>query len=54
MSEGVVVGGWEYVWLAYSVTGLVLGGYAVSVYLRYRAEKKRRRREEARSAEVAR
>ncbi len=53
MSEGVLVGGWEYVWLAYSASALVLGGYAISVYLRYRAERKRRQREERRSAEVA-
>jgi heme exporter protein CcmD len=54
MSQGVVVGGWEYVWLAYSVSAAVLGGYALSVYLRYRAERARQRREDQRSVEGAR
>ncbi len=53
MSEGTLVGGWEYVWLAYCASAVVLGGYAVSVYLRYRAERKRRQREAGRTAEVA-
>ena len=51
MSQGVVVGGWEYVWLAYVATGLALGGYAVSVCLRYLTEWKRLQREDDRAGE---
>jgi heme exporter protein CcmD len=43
--KGVIVGGWEFVWAAYAVTAAILVGYAVSVYLRYRAERARRERE---------
>jgi heme exporter protein D len=32
---GVVTGGWGFVWSAYAITLLVLGGYAVSVLQRY-------------------
>ncbi len=45
--RGVIVGGWEFVWAAYAVTTVVLLGYAVSVHLRYRAERGRREREKA-------
>jgi hypothetical protein len=41
---GVVEGGWEFVIAAYAVTALVLGGYGLSVFLRWRAA----RRDEAR------
>lgn len=34
---GMIEGGWEYVVGAYVVSALVLGGYAVSLYLRLRA-----------------
>jgi heme exporter protein CcmD len=50
---GYVEGGWGFVWAAYSVTAVVLGGYAVSVILRLRAERARSERE-ARRAEEAR
>ena len=43
--SGALVGGWEFVWLAYGTTGAVLGGYALSIFLRYRAEEKRAKRE---------
>lgn len=43
--EGTVQGGWEFVVAAYVVTGVVLVGYAVSVFLRFRAELARARRE---------
>jgi heme exporter protein CcmD len=44
-ATGVVVGGWEFVWAAYGVSAAVLLGYAISVHLRYRAERERARRE---------
>ena len=43
--SGVIVGGWEYVWAAYSVTAAILFGYAASVIARYRAEQRRAARE---------
>lgn len=46
-SMGVIEGGWEFVWAAYGLSAAILIGYAVSVYLRYRAERARRRREAA-------
>jgi heme exporter protein CcmD len=42
---GVIEGGWEFVWAAYGVFTLVLAGYALSIYARYRAERRRRERE---------
>jgi heme exporter protein CcmD len=51
---GVIVGGWEFVWAAYAVTAVVLLGYAVSVHLRYRAERARREREERAAPEAGR
>lgn len=39
--SGVIVGGWEYVVAAYAVTALVLLGYAASVLLRYRTERRK-------------
>lgn len=42
---GVIHGGWEYVWAAYSVTALVLLGYALLVHVSYRAERARAERE---------
>ena len=32
--EGLIVGGWEYVWAAWGVTWLALALYAVSLWLR--------------------
>jgi heme exporter protein CcmD len=43
--SGVVDGGWEFVWMAYGVTAAVLSGYALSVGLRYRAQRVRYLRE---------
>jgi hypothetical protein len=39
--SGVVQDGWEFVIAAYTVTAVVLGTYAVSVFLRYRNERSR-------------
>ena len=39
--DGVVQGGWEFVWAAYIVTALLLGGYIAVVLARYRAERTR-------------
>lgn len=44
---GVIHGGWGFVIAAYSISVLVLLGYAASIHLRYRAERARRRREAA-------
>ena len=33
---GVISGGWEFVWAAYGLTGAVLVGYAVSLWVRSR------------------
>jgi hypothetical protein len=38
---GVVEGGWEFVAAAYLLSAFVLTGYATSVFLRYRVEKRR-------------
>jgi hypothetical protein len=38
---GVIHGGWGFVIGAYTVTAIVLGGYALSIYLRYRSERNR-------------
>jgi heme exporter protein CcmD len=43
---GVIQGGWEFVWAAYAVSAAVFLGYALSVHLRYRAERARREREQ--------
>jgi heme exporter protein CcmD len=40
-AQGVISGGWEYVWAAYGVTAAILVGYAVSVFARYRAQRRR-------------
>jgi acyl-coenzyme A thioesterase PaaI-like protein len=42
---GVIHGGWSFVVAAYSVTAVVLGGYALTIYLRYRSERDRAARE---------
>jgi hypothetical protein len=46
VGSGVIQGGWEFVLAAYTVSALVLGGFFVSVHLRFRKELERRRREE--------
>jgi heme exporter protein D len=42
---GVVEGGWEFVWAAYTLSAVTLLGYALSVHRRYVAERERQRRE---------
>ena len=42
--SGVVKGGWEFVTAAYVVSLVILAGYAVSVFVRHRAESERRAR----------
>jgi Heme exporter protein D (CcmD) len=44
---GVIAGGWEYVWAAYTVTAVILIGYAASLIARYRAERRRAARQGA-------
>ena len=39
--SGEIADGWPFVWAAYAVTAAMLGGYAVSLLLRYRAERRR-------------
>lgn len=34
--NGTIVGGWEFVWAAYSLTGIALAGYAVMVITKLR------------------
>jgi hypothetical protein len=38
---GEIHGGWEYVWAAYALSAAILIGYAASVYVRYRHERRR-------------
>jgi hypothetical protein len=38
---GIVQGGWEFVAAAYVLSAVVLGGYATSVFVRYRTERRR-------------
>ena len=37
-AEGVITGGWEFVWAAYGATWLVMAGYAASLWWRGRKE----------------
>ncbi|MFN7130949.1 MAG: hypothetical protein ACK4N5_02630 [Myxococcales bacterium] len=41
MTGGVVIGGWEFVIAAYSLTTVALAGYTASVLLRLKAERVR-------------
>ena len=41
--SGVIEGGWAYVWGAYGISAVILIGYAVSLHLRYRDERKKGR-----------
>ena len=41
MTEGVVVGGWEYVWAAYGVTALAFIVYGVTLITKLREERSR-------------
>jgi hypothetical protein len=40
--SGVIQGGWEFVIAAYTVSAVILGGYACSVFWRYRRARSRR------------
>jgi hypothetical protein len=40
MTEGIVVGGWEFVWAAYGITAAALAIYAVSLFARLREAKR--------------
>ncbi len=42
MNEGVIRGGWPFVWAAYAVTTFILTGYATSVFPRYRSLRHKR------------
>lgn len=33
-TAGVVTGGWSYIYAAYALTWLILGGYGVSLWMR--------------------
>ncbi len=33
-TTGQIVGGWEYIWAAYIISWIFLGGYAVSLWVR--------------------
>ena len=41
MSGGVVVGGWQYVWMAYGLTSLAFLIYGVTLITRIREERTR-------------
>ena len=40
---GIIEGGWGYVWGAYGISAVILIGYAVSLHLRYRDERRKGR-----------
>lgn len=37
----MIMGGWNYVWAAYGASWIVLGGYALSLWIRQRALRRR-------------
>jgi len=39
VGTGVIDGGWNYVMQAYAVCWIMLGGYALSLWLRFRGER---------------
>ena len=41
--SGMIEGGWSYVWAAYGISAVILIGYAVSLHLRYRDERRKGR-----------
>jgi hypothetical protein len=43
MTEGIVTGGWEFVWAAYGLTAAVFVIYAISVFTRLRSAKRNAR-----------
>ncbi|HEX6160501.1 MAG TPA: hypothetical protein VF111_10075 [Thermoanaerobaculia bacterium] len=38
MNQGIVVGGWEYVWMAYGLTFSALAIYGVTLFMKLREE----------------
>jgi len=40
MNEGIVVGGWEFVWAAYGLTATALLLYGISLFTRLRDAKR--------------
>lgn len=50
--NGVVTGGWEFVIAAYGLTAVILLAYTISIFSRYRAEKRRYERELAEQREI--
>jgi heme exporter protein D len=46
MTQGVVVGGWEYVWAAYGLSLAVFLGYGVMLITKLREELSRAQRDE--------
>jgi heme exporter protein D len=52
MTGGVITGGWNFVWAAYSLTAAVLAIYMISVLSRYAKERSDAARRKTRSAEV--
>jgi hypothetical protein len=49
--NGVVQGGWGFVWAAYAVTGAVFILYSLSVVWRYRVERARATRDHLRGTD---
>lgn len=41
MSQGVISGGWEFVWAAYGLTAVVFSLYTISLITRLREDKKK-------------
>jgi hypothetical protein len=41
MKQGVIVGGWQYVWMAYGLTFSVLVFYGISLIARLREARRR-------------
>ena len=48
MTQGVIVGGWQFVWSAYGLTALAFVIYGISLVVRLRSEQSRAMREENR------
>lgn len=48
MTNGIVTGGWAYVWAAYSLTTIALVLYGVTLVTRLREERRRVARERGR------
>jgi heme exporter protein CcmD len=47
MNTGVIQGGWEFVWAAYALSAAILGGYALSVFVRHSALRRRQAGDDA-------